>query len=202
MIFGITFNLTATSIYYIWLRERTHGTKDILMLPAHVALWWTSISLLLICIPLFVLSVSLDPGYLRPVYDYTKLVENALDLGLHLDNLCSYCEVIKSETSFHCTICNKCIENFDHHCPFINNCLGYRNHKYFLTFIFSYTVFLLILLFETFRHFVEIYKVTGWSCLYTDSLCTTNIILITLHLPVFFYQYYQQCNTLCKKPTN
>lgn len=187
MIFGITFNLAATAIYYIWLRERVHGTKEILMHPAHVALYWTSIGLLLICIPLFILSVSLNPGYLVPVYDYTKLVENALDLGLHLDNLCSYCEVIKSETSFHCTICNKCVENFDHHCPFINNCLGYRNHKYFLAFIFCYTVFLLILLFETVRHMVEIWLVVHWACLYTDSLCTTNIILISLHLPVFFY---------------
>ena len=190
MIFGIVFNLAATAIYYIWLRERTHGTKNVLLLPEHIACWWTSITLLLICIPLFLLTVLLDPGYLRPAYDFTKLIENALDIGLHLDNFCSYCEVIKSETSFHCTICNRCVENFDHHCPFINNCLGYRNHKYFISFIFLYSIFLLILMFETLRHFVEIFKAVGWSCLYTDSLCTTNIILITLHLPVFFYQYY------------
>ena len=166
----------------------------------HIVFWWISIVLLLICLPLFILSVNLEPGYLKPVYDYSKLVENSLDLGLHLDNLCSYCEVIKSETSFHCTICNKCIESFDHHCPFINNCLGYRNHKYFLAFIFLYFFFLLILLTEIFRHFTEIFKEVGWSCMYTDSLCTTSIVLITLHLPVFIFQYYQQCGSLCKKP--
>ena len=157
MIFGILFNLTATAIYYIWLRERTHGTKNVLLLPEHLACWWTSIVLLMICIPLFILTVTLDPGQIHPVYNFTKLVENALDIGLHLENLCSYCEVIKSENSFHCTICNKCVENFDHHCPFINNCLGYRNHKYFISFIFLYSLFLLILLFETFRHFAEIF---------------------------------------------
>ncbi len=82
----------------------------------------------------------------------------------------------------------------------MNNCLGYRNHKYFITFIFMYSFYLLILLFETFRHFIEIFKVTGWSCLYTDSMCTVNILLITLHVPVFALQWHQQCGTLCKKP--
>lgn len=53
---------------------------------------------------------------------------------------------------------------------------------------------------ETIRHFIEIYELIGWTCLYTDSLCTVNIILILMHLPVFYYQNYQQCGSLCKKP--
>lgn len=205
MIFGISFNLTATSVYYYWLRESTHGPDHdgpIFLDSMHVALWWMGIGLLLVCIPLFIVTVSLEPGYLRPIYDFNKLVEVALDIGLHLDNLCSYCEVIKSETSFHCTICNKCVELFDHHCPFINNCLGYRNHKYFLSFIFLYTIFLLILITETVRHFIEVYQEEGISCLYTDMWCTVNIILVTMHMPVFFFQYYQQCGALCKRPEN
>lgn len=193
MIFGICFNMIATAVYYVWLREREHsGTGGYIWLDSfHVILWWTSVALLLINLPLFILSVSLEPGYLTPVYEFTKLVEVALDIGIHLDNFCSYCEVIKSESSFHCTICNKCVEAFDHHCPFINNCLGHRNHKYFISFIFLYTFYLLILMTETIRHFIEIYKSEGFSCLYTDTLCTVNIILITLHLPVFFFQNYQ-----------
>ena len=154
--------------------------------------WVAGLVLLGLCLPLFILSVTLSPGYLMPVYDYTKLVEIALDIGLHLDNFCSYCEVIKSETSFHCTICGKCVEFYDHHCPFINNCLGYRNHKYFLAFIFLYTIYLLVIITDTLRHFTEIFKNTGFECLYTDSLCTTVIILILLHLPIFFYQIVQQ----------
>ena len=124
----------------------------------------------------------------------------ALEIGLHLDNFCSYCEVIKSESSFHCTICNRCVELFDHHCPFINNCLGHRNHKYFLSFIFLYSFFLLIILFETLRHFVEIYQDIGWKCVYTDCITTVNIILILLHIPVFLFQWRSQCTSLCKRP--
>jgi len=156
MIFGVCFNMTTILIYYIWLNEKHHGTGKILWDHWHTLAYWTSILLLLICAPLFILTVSMEPGYLKPYYDFTKTAEVALEIGLHLDNFCSYCEVIKSETSFHCTICNRCIELFDHHCQFVNNCLGYRNHKYFLAFIFLYSINLIILLIETVRHLIEI----------------------------------------------
>ena len=202
LIFGVTFNLTSTAIYYIWLREREHGTPSVLLESLHYVFYWASLVLLLISLPLFVLSVALEPGYIKPEYEYGKLVEVALDIGLHLDNFCSYCKVIKSESSFHCTICNRCVELFDHHCPFINNCLGHRNHKFFLAFIFTFTLYLMVLMVEILRHWAEIYKEVGWSCFYTDSLCTTSLVLVTLHLPVFFFQWYQQCGNLCRKPLN
>ena len=160
LIFGVVFNMIATAVYYYWLGEHYGGNDG-----ADYILWhgwqlagnYLGAALILINVPFFVLSCALEPGYLRPTYEFTKIVEVALDIGLHLDNFCSYCEVIKSETSFHCTICNRCVELFDHHCPFINNCLGYRNHKYFLLFIFLYPWYLLILLSEVLRHFIEIY---------------------------------------------
>ena len=189
LIFGVCFNLTTMLIYYIFISEKTHGTEDILLDKIHQVCWWTSIPILMVCIPLFIMTVAMEPGYLKPFYDYIKLVEVALEIGLHLDNFCSYCEVIKSETSFHCTICNRCIESFDHHCPFVNNCLGHRNHKYFLSFIFLYSIFLLLMLFGTLRHFVEIWMEVGWTCIYTDSMTTVNVILITLHIPVFVFQW-------------
>jgi hypothetical protein len=49
--------------------------------------------------------------------------------------------VIKSGRTFHCNFCCRCVEKFDHHCSFINNCLGYRNHKFFLCFIFAYLAY-------------------------------------------------------------
>ena len=146
------------------------------------------------------LTVTVNPGYLTPSFDFIKLIETAFDIGLHLDNFCSYCEVIKSETSFHCTICKKCVELFDHHCPFINGCLGYRNHKFFLLFIFFFMSYLLVLMTETIRHFVEIYKEVGIQCIYTDSMTTVNLVLIFLHLPVMGFQLYNQCRNLSKKP--
>lgn len=128
------------------------------------------------------------------------LVDRLLDQGLPLDNLCVYDQIIKSETSFHCSICNKCVDSFDHHCPFINNCLGKRNHKYFLLFIFTYTLFIITILTETLRHFIEIYREKGFSCIYTDEWTTILLILIILHLPVVLYQSFSQIKSLCRPP--
>ena len=123
-----------------------------------------------------------------------------MDTNLHLDNFCSYDEVIKSETSFHCFTCNRCVELFDHHCPFINNCLGYRNHKYFLVFLCSYALFLIIMFFETVRHFAEVFYRIGWSCLKTDTTTSVIMIGLWLHMPILIWQLFMQCKNLNKTP--
>ena len=143
---------------------------------------WSSLALLAICLPLYILSVMKQPGFITPVYDFAKVVENAIDIDLHLDNLCTYCETIKSDISVHCTICNRCVENYDHHCQFINNCIGYRNQKYFISFICLYTLFLMLVLAETLHHLIQVAKVEGIKCLTDEILCTVSIILIALQL--------------------
>lgn len=60
--------------------------------------------------------------------------------------LCADCEVVRTDRSRHCSICNKCVERFDHHCPWINNCVGINNHGVFMSFLMS----MLGLLFVTF----------------------------------------------------
>lgn len=107
----------------------------------------------------------MNPGYLEKKFSYISIIDKALEQQIPLDNFCSYDEVMKTETSFHCNTCGRCVEHFDHHCPFINNCLGYRNHKYFMVFICAYAVFLIVILLETLRHFVEI-------CVYDTSVQT------------------------------
>ena len=51
--------------------------------------------------------------------------------------LCPDCEIIRTNRSRHCSICNKCVERFDHHCPWVNNCVGTNNHHLFMIFLLS-----------------------------------------------------------------
>ena len=75
-----------------------------------------------------------DPGYLKspkgvPFMEVMKIFDPVL--------LCADCEVVRTDRSRHCSICNKCVERFDHHCPWINNCVGINNHGVFMSFLMS-----------------------------------------------------------------
>lgn len=71
--------------------------------------------------------------------------------------LCPDCEVIRTHRSRHCSICNRCVERFDHHCPWINNCVGTKNHHYFIGFLSSVAV-LVVLVIVTVALNIEAYE--------------------------------------------
>ena len=72
--------------------------------------------------------------------------------------LCADCEVVRTDRSRHCSICNRCVERFDHHCPWVNNCVGLNNHGVFMVFLASMftllgtTLISLILNFECWKN--------------------------------------------------
>jgi palmitoyltransferase len=49
---------------------------------------------------------------------------------------CKKCETVKPPRAHHCNHgCEVCILKMDHHCPWIANCVGFRNHGYFLRYV-------------------------------------------------------------------
>ena len=147
----------------------------------------------------FMSSIFVQPGYMKPSYDVIWLVDNFLETNVHLDNLCIFCEVIKSDSSFHCTICNKCSANYDHHCPFIDNCLGTINHKYFLLFLLNYFIYTLIIIVgASYRFHLLLNDNKG---VYSDTWYTLIMfLLVILPLPVLSFQMKEQCRNLNKPP--
>ena len=83
---------------------------------------------------LHLLLICKEAGYLRKPRNL-----NFMQLLKEFDPvlLCPDCEVVRTDRSRHCSICNKCVERFDHHCPWINGCVGTANHGLFVIFILA-----------------------------------------------------------------
>jgi hypothetical protein len=60
-----------------------------------------------------------------------------------------------SESSKHCSQCDKCIDGFDHHCFWLNNCIGRSNYR---TFCFLLAFLELEMFFICFLDFLVIFR--------------------------------------------
>lgn len=127
---------------------------------------------------LHIWSLCKDPGYLKspkgiPFMDMMKIFDPVL--------LCADCEVVRTDRSRHCSICNRCVERFDHHCPWINNCVGLNNHGVFMSFLLS----MLALLLTTF-----VSLIMNFDCYENRNLPRDqgNFLYEDLFLPDWIYE--------------
>jgi hypothetical protein len=138
----LCFNLFVLLVFVVagyedWI-TKTHETWQIVGF---------SISAFFFCSTICFYALTLiDPGYVEPQQNFQLLLDRLMAENYHLDYVCIPCESLRPEDADHCNFCNRCVQKFDHHCVFVNNCLGYRNHKWFLLFLFSFTIYMCTLL--------------------------------------------------------
>lgn len=47
-------------------------------------------------------------------------------------SFCKKCQAERPPRCHHCSVCRRCVLQFDHHCLWLNNCVGYGNHRSFV----------------------------------------------------------------------
>mmetsp|Transcript_36852 Transcript_36852/g.49351 ORF Transcript_36852/g.49351 Transcript_36852/m.49351 type:complete len:432 (+) Transcript_36852:53-1348(+) len=79
-----------------------------------------------------------DPGVVT-----RERQQNMVD-GRDLTNwrYCDICSVYQPPDAAHCPDCNVCVEGYDHHCPWMGQCIGKKNMSAFVTFNFSWLLYL------------------------------------------------------------
>jgi palmitoyltransferase len=99
---------------------------------------------------IFLIASYQDPGY---ILKSDKISFLKLNKYFDASYLCPTCEILHSQDSRHCIICNRCVDRFDHHCPWLDNCVGSGNHLTFLIYLITMWIFLIYNLFFCLTHF-------------------------------------------------
>ncbi|CAD6217917.1 unnamed protein product [Miscanthus lutarioriparius] len=77
-------------------------------------------------------------GSARTAHPSRFLVVNGVEVRL---KFCRTCKIHRPPRSYHCAVCDNCVDKFDQHCPWISQCVGLRNYRFYLLLMCSALAF-------------------------------------------------------------
>ncbi|CAD8057844.1 unnamed protein product [Paramecium primaurelia] len=131
-------------------------------------------------------TISIDP-----TDDQLILVRNGQNQNGQEKEYCIDCKFYKRETTYHCTLCERCVSDFDHHCVWLNNCIGKKNYQYFfklLIFISLYGVVFIIFA-SLSIHFLSVVMII-WIA-FNIVVTTISLVLILIILAKHTYDKFK-----------
>jgi hypothetical protein len=106
------------------------------------------------------------PGYLvsDPNLDWVQVLRKVKS-----KHVCPECRVMKTASSYHCHVCNKCVDRYEGHCMWTDNCIGRGNLNAYFIFIF-YVWLVVFLLGWTSMSSIQVTSCEIDHCIY-EPLC-------------------------------
>jgi palmitoyltransferase ZDHHC13/17 len=132
-----------------------------------------------LCLTFLSLVNCTDPGYVKNQVDFYDLIR-----VIESTQLCPDCETVRTSRSRHCAVCHRCVERFDHHCPWVNNCVGVKNHNYFICYIATQLLIILVA-FTGCLWALIVFSKNQFS--YNDFTVNHGLLIESLQKPACFY---------------
>jgi palmitoyltransferase len=143
-------------------------------------------------------TVCTDPGFMKSseAVPFLELVKK-----FEPDYLCPSCEILCTEDSRHCIVCNRCVERLDHHCTWINVCIGLKNHAYFFAWACLFACYLIQLTLFCFSHISHAGLGARANPVLFELTVVSNLLISLLFLPFVLVVVYMQINHFLRGTT-
>lgn len=93
---------------------------------------------------------------------------------------CAPCQKFKPPRSHHCKELGDCVVRMDHFCPWVNNCVGFKNHKFFILFLWYAIIGLADFLLSF------IWRVIADGIAHPTDVNPTDLVLLIIHFIITF----------------